>query len=90
VVKVKALRKMLDGVIALPDIADRLWVEMYERLRVFHARAGHVLVPFDSSDDLALGAWVARQRLVRKGKACNALPLTQRQIDLLDELGFRW
>jgi putative transposase len=89
--RVEALRQKLDGeLVVLPGIADREWVEMFERLRAFHERYGHVLVPRECAHDLALGAWVARQRMVRLRKACNAQELSEEQIRLLDELGFRW
>jgi REP element-mobilizing transposase RayT len=84
------LRHRLGGKEVLPEIHDRRWVNMYQRLVAFHEQYGHVRVPRDCTPDLALGAWVARQRLVKKGEACNMTKLSARQVSLLDKLGFRW
>jgi len=66
------------------------WLEMYQRLAAYHKTYGHTLIPREYPPDLALGAWVHRQRLVRAGKAHNAQPLSQHQIGLLDNLHFAW
>ncbi len=89
------LRDRLDALIAQLDAvaghpARDPWLEMYQRLAAYYQRYGHTLIPHEYPPDLALGAWVHRQRLVRAGKAHNAKPLTQRQIDLLDQLHFAW
>ena len=70
--------------------ADDRWLEMYQRLTAYKARFKHCRVPVLHTPDLCLGAWVARQRLVRKGEAHNAKPLSEEQITLLDKLGFSW
>ena len=70
--------------------ADDRWLEMYQRLAAYKERFRHCRVPPLHTPDLCLGAWVARQRMVRKGEACNAHPLSNEQIALLDKLGFSW
>ncbi|NLF39807.1 hypothetical protein GX586_10200 [bacterium] len=76
--------------LALSSEADQDWIDMYQRLVAYHDRHGHAAVPPRFAADVRLGAWVERQRLVRSGEATNARPLTDRQIALLDDLGFGW
>jgi REP element-mobilizing transposase RayT len=66
------------------------WMNMYCRLTEYHERFGHCIVPINYSADSSLGAWVERQRLIRKGEALDTKPLTKTQIALLDKLGFSW
>jgi REP element-mobilizing transposase RayT len=66
------------------------WMNMYCRLTAYHKRFGHCIVPINYSADTSLGAWVERQRLIRKGEALDTKPLTKTQIALLDKLGFSW
>lgn len=66
------------------------WMNMYHRLTEYHKRFGHCMVPINYSADTSLGAWVERQRHIRKGEARDAKPLTKTQIELLDKLGFSW
>ena len=66
------------------------WIAMCERLVSYKQKYGHTLVPRGWSEDIELGSWVHRQRLVFHGKARNAAPLTADQIACLDHLGFCW
>jgi len=73
-----------------PSNADHEWNKMYQRLAAFYAQYHHVHIVRGSIPDTRLAAWVERQRLLRKGLAANAQPLTDAQIELLDKLGFVW
>jgi len=87
-----AVARRLVPCVALENVAgaDEEWLDLYRRLVAYHKKYGHAMIPRNHTADLRLGAWAERQRLVRKGLAANATPLTDRQIELLDNLGFRW
>jgi len=85
-----ARRLMPDDALGNVADADEEWLDLYRRLVAYHKKYGHAMISRNHPADLRLGAWAERQRLVRKGLAANATPLTDRQIALLDNLGFLW
>jgi len=62
------------------SFVDDPWMEMYCRLQAHYQQYGHAHIPRHYPPDIALGAWVHRQRLARAGLAHTAQPLTPRQI----------
>jgi len=67
------------------------WVEMYAKLKEFHAEHGHCKVPKGYNRDTELANWVRNQRLEYTNKLRNKKSrMTQERLDLLNELGFTW
>lgn len=61
------------------------WGTRYEQLKAYQTRFGHCRVPVEWLENKNLGAWVIRQRFLKKsGK------LTQDREEMLNELGFTW
>lgn len=69
----------------LPTGIRRSWLEMYSRLKDYHAKHATADVPNQWSEDPKLAAWVSSQR--QKHKKGEVIP---EQIRLLEELGFSW
>ena len=67
------------------------WETRYQELLNYRRQYGHVNVPWRWTTNRPLAAWVNAQRKkyvdMQKGRKSN---LTQEQIRLLDEIGFRW
>jgi uncharacterized protein YbgA (DUF1722 family) len=66
---------------------DKEWNKQYEKLVEFKRKNGNCLVPQRYQEDVALGNWVANQRL-RQFRGNNKM--RQDRKELLDELGFVW
>lgn len=71
------------------------WNQRYKELERFHERHGHCDVPAAWDADPGLGSWVVLQRQkYRAQERSYAGPkmkkLSKTQIQLLDDLGFRW
>ncbi len=89
------LKKQTQAILARLNRSDVIqandpWMEMYHRLETYYKRYGHSNVPRKYLPDIRLGAWVARQRCVRKGTARNATQLDTQKIAMLDKLSFAW
>lgn len=80
-----ARRRALDAADFPWERLDPRWEEKLVRLREFHRRQGHTLVPYDYLDDPALGSWVYRQR-----KAFRRGSLAEDRRRRLDEVGPGW
>ena len=64
------------------------WDERFGELLAFVKENGHPHVPRTHTNSrLASWVWIQRQR--RRGTS-NALPLTPKQFEMLDQIGFRW
>jgi hypothetical protein len=61
------------------------WHQQYEKLVEFKQKKGHCLVPSRYQEDVSLGMWVSKQRLLHSK---NAIRLDRK--GLLDEIGFVW
>ena len=60
-------------------------MDKMEKLRVYHQTYGDCNVPYNFSEDNALGMWVKYQRdAKRRGR------LNPKYLELLEELGFCW
>lgn len=69
--------------------ADKTWMGHFENLRRFFAEHGHSNVPRTFKDSkLASWVWIQRQR--RNGTYKHQDRIEQRQIELLDSVGFQW
>lgn len=67
------------------------WIERVAHLAEFRREFGHTIVPKRYSEYGNLGLWVNKQRQnYRKLKQGISSPLTQQQIDILNELDFCW
>jgi hypothetical protein len=77
----KELLDAIGFVWRVPNSAS--WHQQYEKLVEFKRKNGHCLVPTRYQKDMALGAWVGRQRQFRVNSK-----LRQDQKGLLDEIGF--
>ncbi|CAE8718295.1 unnamed protein product [Polarella glacialis] len=66
------------------------WERNFRRLEVYKAGHGDTLVPrtFVTADGFNLGAWVSKQRSVRRGTASGKLD--RAQIEMLEQVGFAW
>ncbi|CAE8667953.1 unnamed protein product, partial [Polarella glacialis] len=71
-------------------MASTLWEQSFQHLEAYEAEIGNTLVPSShvAADGFNLGAWVANQRSAKRGTGSGSLD--QRQMDLLDKLGFVW
>jgi hypothetical protein len=66
------------------EAMDKTWMDVYQKLKVFHKANGHCRVP-KSYEDNSLAVWVLNQRSIqRAGK------MRQDREDLLNDLGFTW
>ena len=63
------------------------WRAMYDELIEYKAQHGHCNVPALKTK---LGRWVTTQRSRRAGTCSEDMPLNEKQIALLDEIGFAW
>mmetsp|Transcript_2145 Transcript_2145/g.6204 ORF Transcript_2145/g.6204 Transcript_2145/m.6204 type:complete len:528 (-) Transcript_2145:1233-2816(-) len=74
-----------------PKRVTTSWETRYQELLNYRRQCGHVNVPWRWKTNRPLAAWVNAQRKkymdIRKGRKSN---LTQDNIRLLDEIGFRW
>ncbi|MDD2709965.1 MAG: helicase associated domain-containing protein [Verrucomicrobiae bacterium] len=78
-------QRLLDGLGFDWDPIETLWQQRYEELAEFKRQHGHCDVPQQSSDNPALGVWVAKHRVLqRKGE------LQPERLEKLDALGFEW
>jgi hypothetical protein len=73
------------GLAALRKAQERIWDRMFEALRAFRRRAGHLRVPRGWKDEPSLAAWLASQRHLRRKGA-----LTPSRRKRLDELDADW
>ncbi len=66
---------------------ERAWQEQYADARQFFRQHGDLKIPggYRTAAGKSLGVWVLRQR-----KAKNGGKLSQRQIELLSEIGMVW
>jgi len=69
--------------------ADRTWMEYFEKLKVFYSKNGHSNVP-RTHEDSKLASWVWIQRQRRSGTYKSQSHIEDRQVELLDSLGFQW
>jgi hypothetical protein len=60
------------------------WMRMFNELKQFHEIQGHCYVP--SAPNIKLYNWVCKQR----GNKRAGIYLNQKQIEMLDQLGFPW
>jgi hypothetical protein len=65
------------------------WQKRYAELCKFRRVHGHCRVPQEGRTAV-LGHWVARQRRRRPGSSGKRAPLTRRQTNLLNQIGFDW
>lgn len=65
------------------------WDESYKKARNYFLTIGDLLVPqsYIDNDGFTLGIWISNQRLRYKSKES---PLTDKQIDMLNEIGMVW
>ena len=64
---------------------EKQWNDKFEKLRVYHQTYGDSNVPYNFSEDPALGMWVKYQRdAMRRGR------INPKYRELLDGLGFQW
>lgn len=86
--RLEALQK-LDFTWSLRDKVE--WTLRYDELLLFKSQHGHCLVPSNYEHNVKLGTWVANQRkhyrLYQEGKQNM---MTQKRIDMLNEIGFKW
>lgn len=70
------------------SFSDRTWERNLSEAAKYREKYGHLLVPhtYVSETGITLGAWIARQRQVRK----NGRGLSEEQIHQLDALGMVW
>lgn len=80
--------KLLEEIGFVWDGQAEKWMQGYEKLKEYTCKHGNSHVPRSNSDNM-LRNWVWTQKARRRGEGILG-PLTQHQIDLLDELGFRW
>ncbi|CAE8588611.1 unnamed protein product [Polarella glacialis] len=82
--------EMLDNLGFIWELQSFQWEQAFERLKAYKAEHEHMAVPVDhdTADGFHLGAWVARQRALKRGTASGELD--ERQIEMLDDLGFGW
>ena len=67
------------------------WQQYYDKLLEFHKRHGHCNVPSKYEEDKKLGRWVQTQRYKYKDMdRWKAAHLTDKHIELLEEIGFQW
>ena len=72
------------------DLNEHLWQEKFNQLLAFKEKHGHCNVPQKYTENKALGSWVCGQRERKRGKKKRASPITQHQIQRLEEIGFIW
>ena len=70
---------------------DAEWEKYYSAAEEYYLRKEDLNVPFRyvTASGIRLGAWVHRQRLVRRGTA-HGVPLTEEQIKRLNKIGMIW
>lgn len=67
------------------------WSIRYIELRAYHEQFGDCEVPTKYIKNLALGRWVSTQRSeYKKFPSGHSKQMTQKRIDLLNALGFKW
>lgn len=73
------------------DPHDQFWNDRYEELKLYKEKYNHCLVPKGTEEHEQLGQWVSNQRRLAKmffrGEKCG---MTERRLELLDEIGFSW
>ncbi len=71
---------------------DYLWEKNYQAALDYYLAHGHLQVSCNhvTPDGFALGRWIARLRLIRKGRISGAAKLTKEQIRRLDAIGMVW
>jgi hypothetical protein len=67
------------------EFEEKKWKNQYEKLVEFKRKHGNCLVPRSYKEDMSLGVWVSRQRLLHNK---NTIPLDRKE--RLDEIGFVW
>lgn len=69
---------------------DKLWMDNYEKLRLYKSKHGHCRVPQSAKGDRSFGLWVAKQRrkYINFKAGCKKDSLTDKQVALLDDLNF--
>lgn len=72
------------------DKNEALWNRMFKEAQKFYNKYGHLSVPqkYVTETGLNLGTWISVQRRAKKGSS-NAV-ITQKQIELLEEIGMIW
>lgn len=73
------------GINTHSELPDLRWLEMYDRLKQYHAHYGDAKVPQVWNEDPKLGRWAYSQRVCRRNGQ-----LTPDKIKMLDALGFVW
>ena len=69
----------------IPGALDPRWENSFQRLEEFRRRFGHCHVPAEWKENLNLGRWVVKTRILRKlGR------LSKEKLRRLDEIGFVW
>ena len=83
--------RKLDELGMIWDVPDYLWEENYMECLQYYREHGNLDIPnaYCSPKGLKIGAWLRRQRLIRKGKTSGA-DLTKEQIARLNEIGMVW
>ena len=74
----------------LEGVLSRSWDYMYEEAKKYYQEHGSLVFPrsYYKNYGTSLMNWVALQRDIRNGTAQGEL--TEKQIELLDEIGMRW
>jgi len=74
----------------LEGVLSRSWDYMYEEAKKYYEEHGSLVFPrsYYMNSGSSLMNWVALQRNIRNGTMRGEL--TERQIELLDEIGMRW
>ena len=90
----------LDSIGFAWDVQYEKWLSRYEELVEFYEKYGHTNVKQTDRHNPKLGSWVSYQRIrYKKNEADDdstdrhpdgIRPLTARQIQLLEDLGFQW
>ena len=69
------------------------WNAHFEECKAYRKKFGHCKIPTSYKDNKSLGVWVQETRrnfkLAKQGKEARC-PLTDEQIEQLDEIGFHW
>ena len=70
---------------------DAQWMIQYHALKAYHEENGHANVPMHYASNKRLGHWINNQRqLYRKHKAGLPSSMTEKRIQLLEDLDFAW
>lgn len=82
--------RALDELGMIWDKLDYLWEQNYLACCDFYRKNRHLNIPVNevAENGLAIGAWLRRQKLIRRGGAPGKL--TEEQISRLDDIGMVW